>query len=357
MARAQDADTPRGAPTLRDVARVAGVSIKTVSEVVNRTGRVAPATSARVDAAVAALGYQPNLSARRLRSGSTGVIGLAVPELSTSGYFNELSALVVQVAAERGLTVLIEQTGGTREGELRALAGPRRSVMDGLLINAVALEEQDVAARGPLPPTVVLGERRLGGGLDHVTFANEEAARQATAHLIDLGRRRILVVAGDPARSASAARRLDGHRQALAAAGRTLDPALVRTVALWDHEAGYRAVVDACRTGQTFDAVFAVNDSLALGAMRGLHDEGVDVPGRVAVVGIDDVVEARFSNPRLTTVDPQRGTLAALAVATLAERIADPSREGVVHEIETHLQVRGSTSPDAELPASTFQSR
>lgn len=346
-----DKDERRGAPTLHDVARLAGVSIKTVSEVVNRTGRVAAATSQRVEDAIRTVGYQPNLSARRLRTGSTGVIGLAVPELSTSGYFNELSAMVVQVAAERGLTVLIEQTDGTRESELRALVGPRRSVMDGLLLNAVALDEDDLRAHLPLLPTVVLGERRLGGGLDHVTFGNEDAARQATAHLLDLGRRRILVLTGNEEVSASAARRLDGHRQALAAVGLSLDPDLVRTVTLWDHEAGYRAVVDACRAGAEFDAVFAVNDSIALGAMRGLHDEGVDVPGAVAVVGIDDVVEARFSHPRLTTVDPHRDTLAALAVATLAERIADPRRAGVVHEIEAHLQVRGSTSPDAELPA------
>ena len=184
-----------------------------------------------------------------------------------------------------------------------------------------------------------------------MTFANEEAARQVTAHLLDLGRRRILVLCGDPAVSASAARRLDGHRQALAAAGLTFAPGMIRHVKVWDHEAGYRAVVDACRSGQEFDAVFAANDSIALGAMRGLHDEGVDVPGAVAVAGIDDVVEARFSRPRLTTVDPHRDTLAALAVATLAERIADPRRAGVVHEIAAHLRVRGSTSPGAELPA------
>jgi len=346
----QDDDAPRGVPTLHDVARLAGVSIKTVSEVVNRTGRVAAATAARVESAIASIGYQPNLSARRLRTGRTGVVGLAVPELSLSGYFNELSAAVVRIAAERGLTVLIEQTGGTREGELRALRGPRRSVMDGLLINAVALDEQDVQDLGPLGPTVVLGERRLGPQLDHVTFGNEEAARLVTEHLLGLGRRHILVLTGDPAVSASAARRLAGHHQALAAAGLAPAAGLVRVVAVWDHAAGYRHVVEAHRGGPSFDAVLAVNDSLALGALRALHDLGVDVPGTVAVAGIDDVVDARFSHPRLTTVDPHRDVLAELAVRTLTERIADRRRPGAVHEIEAHLRVRGSTLASAEPP-------
>lgn len=350
MAGTQGDDGVRGVPTLHDVARLAGVSIKTVSEVVNRTGRVAAATAARVEQAVAALGYQPNLSARRLRTGSTGVIGLAVPELSMSGYFNELSALVVRAAAERGLTVLIEQTGGTREGELRALSGPRRSVMDGLLLNTVALEAADMPERGPLPPTVVLGERHLADGLDHISFGNEEAARLVTEHLLSLGRRRVLVLGGDPVTSVSAARRLAGHRRALAAAG--VEPAdeLVRVVGLWDHEAGAAHVARACREGVRFDAVFAMNDSIALGALRALHDEGVDVPGTVAVAGIDDIVESRFAHPRLTTVDPQRALVADLALRALVERIADPRRPAVVHEIAGHLQVRESTAGTAERP-------
>ncbi|MBD7919038.1 LacI family DNA-binding transcriptional regulator [Cellulomonas sp. Sa3CUA2] len=348
MAGTRDHDGHRAAPTLHDVARLAGVSIKTVSEVVNRTGRVAAATTSRVDSAVRALGYQPNLSARRLRTGTTGVIGLAVPELSMSGYFNELSALVVRAAGERGLTVLIEETGGTREGELRALRGPRRSVMDGLLLSAVALEEPDVPEPATLAPTVVLGERRLGAVLDHVTFGNEEAARLVTEHLLQLGRRRILVLAGDPTRSATAARRLAGHRRALHAAGVAPSPELVRPVGTWDHAAGYAQVRAACREALEFDAVFAMNDSLALGGLRALHDEGRDVPGAVAVAGIDDVVDARYAHPRLTTADPHREVLADLAVRTLAERITHPRRPAVVHEVAAELRVRGSTSAAAE---------
>lgn len=340
----------RGAPTLHDVARLAGVSIKTVSEVVNRTGRVTPATSARVEAAVAAVGYQPNLSARRLRMGSTGVIGLAVPELARSGYFNELSVLVVRAAAARGLTVLIEHTGGTREGELRALSGPRRSVMDGLLLNTVTLDPEDLRDRGPLPPTVVLGERCLGGDLDHVTFRNEEAARLVTHHLLGQGRRRILVLGGDPVTSASAVRRLAGHRQALAEAGLAERPELVRVLEAWDHDHGYAELVRARAEGLEFDAVFGMNDSIALGALRALHDEGTDVPGAVAVAGIDDIVEARFSHPRLTTVDPQRSVLAELAVQTLTERIRDRALPAVVHEVEGLLKVRGSTDGRSDLP-------
>jgi len=332
----------RDAVTVHDVALQAGVSIKTVSEVVNRSGKVSPPTTARVEAAIAALGYQPNLSARRLRQGRTGVIGLAIPELSASGHFSELAALVVREAGARGLTVLVEETGGTREGELGALSGPRRSVVDGLLLNALSLRPDDLERAAGLP-TVLLGEHAPGISVPHVTFDNVAAASAVTEHLLDGGRRRILVVGGDPAVSASAAQRLDGHDRALARRGLSPAPELRRTVVEWDHACGYDAVLQAHRDGVEIDAVFGLNDALALGALRALHDLGRDVPRDVAVAGIDDIVEARFSFPRLTTVDPDRPRMAVLALDLLGDRIAGREPDPALVAVPAGLRVREST--------------
>src|SRR3954452_2600169 len=130
------------AATLHDVAHLAGVSIKTVSNVINDYPHIRPATRERVEAAIAELGYQPNLSARSLRSGRTGVISLALPELSLS-YFAELADSVIKAAERRGLTVLLEQTGGDRERELDMLHSARRSLSDGLLFSPLGLGQED----------------------------------------------------------------------------------------------------------------------------------------------------------------------------------------------------------------------
>lgn len=323
------------------MAELAGVSIKTVSEVVNRTGRVAPATAARVEEAVARLGYRPNLSARRLRSGRAGAIGLVVPELGTSGYFAELAEHVVTQAARRGIAVLIEETSGVREREREALLGPRRSQLDGILLNALRLTDDDLP---PVPddfPVVLLGERQVGA-FDRVVFDNAAAARLATEHLIAVGARRILAVGGDPSVSDSAVQRLAGHRAALAAAGQ----AAVRHVVTvqWDHESGLEAVTRALAEGAEFDAVLGLNDALALGAVRGLLDAGRRTPQDVLVAGIDDIHTARFTTPRLTTVDARRSAIVERALGLLLARIAgDDEPRGLV-ELEPTLVVRESTA-------------
>ncbi len=329
--------------TLRDVAELAGVSIKTVSEVVNRTGRVAPATTARVEEAVARLGYRPNLSARRLRSGRAGAIGLVVPELGTSGYFAELAELVVSQAARRGMAVLIEETEGVREREREALLGPRRSQLDGMLLNALRLTDDDLPDVPDGFPVVLLGERQVGG-FDRVAFDNAAAARLATAHLLDAGARRILVVGGDPAVSDSATQRLAGHRAALEAAGRPAAGAMHVVTTQWDHESGLAAVARALAAGTDFDAVLGLNDALAIGAVRGLLDAGRRTPQDVLVAGIDGLHTTGFTTPRLTTVDARRPDIVARALALLLARIAGGDDAGGLVELEPALVVRESTT-------------
>ncbi|KAA9149798.1 LacI family transcriptional regulator [Microbacterium lushaniae] len=312
-------------PTMHDVARVAGVSIKTVSNVINDYPHVRPGTRSRVEAAIAELAYRPNASARGLRSGRTGIIGLAVPALREN-YFAELADFIIRAAEARGVGVVVEQTNGDREAELLAVSGGRRRFTDGLLLSPVQLGQADAALLDVQYPLVLLGDRIFGGPTDHVAIHNTSAARAGVEHLIAIGRRRIAVLGGtdgDPAEPSSASLRLRGYQEALSAAGLAADPALVRPCAHWSRAAGAAAVHAMIAEGVTFDAVFALNDTLGLGALRALAGEGLSVPGDVAVLGFDNIDEARFSVPSLSSVDAGKERIAEVAVDLLLERIAE----------------------------------
>ena len=310
------------AVTLHDVAALADVSIKTVSNVINDYPHIRPATRQRVEAAIAELGYTPNLTARNLRSGRTGVIALALPDLSLA-YFGELAAQVIREAEAAGLVVVVEQTGADRERELELLRSPRLKLTDGLIFSPLGMGAEDVAALDVPYPLVLLGERIFGGPADHVTMRNVEAARAATEHLIARGRRRIAVIGGhDGEGMGSATLRMQGYREALEAAGIPYDDDIIGRTTLWHRANGADSMREILARSTGVDAVFSLNDTLALGAMRALRQAGLRVPEDVAVIGFDDLDEAQFSFPTLTTVDPGREWIARTAVSTLLERIA-----------------------------------
>lgn len=310
------------AVTLHDVARLASVSIKTVSNVINDYPHIRPATREKVEAAIAELGYTPNLTARNLRSGRTGAIALALPDLGLP-YFAELAALVIQEAEAAGVVVLVEQTGADRTRELDLLRSPRLKLTDGLIFSPLGMGQEDAAALDVSFPLVLLGERIFDGPADHVTMRNVEAARAATEHLLAQGRRRIAVVGAHEGEVlGSAALRLQGYREALEAAGIAYDETIIGYTTLWHRANGADSMRELLARGGEFDAVFGLNDTLALGAMRVLQESGRRVPDDVAVVGFDGLDEAAYSIPSLTTVDPGRAWIAKTAVSTLLERIA-----------------------------------
>ncbi|RMB62395.1 LacI family DNA-binding transcriptional regulator [Tessaracoccus antarcticus] len=309
------------APTLHDVARLAGVSIKTVSNIINDYPHVRESTRARVEAAIAELGYTPNLTARGLRSGRTGAITLAVPDLALS-YFAELAARVIAEADDAGIVVLVEQTGGDRERELQLLRSPRLKLTDGLIFSPLGMGQDDVGFLDVSYPLVLLGERIFESPVDHITMRNIDAARAATEFLLASGRRRIAVVGAHRGEVVgSAGLRLRGYSEALEAAGIHFDEALIGHTHLWRRRNGAETMRELIDGGVTFDAVFGLNDTLALGAMRVLQEAGLRVPEDVAVVGWDDLDEAQYSIPSLTTIDPGQPWIAETAVRTLLQRI------------------------------------
>ncbi|MEV8507493.1 LacI family DNA-binding transcriptional regulator [Actinoplanes sp. NPDC051475] len=309
-------------PGLKDVAARAGVSIKTVSNVVNGYVHVSPETRARVQQAIDALGYIPNVAARQLRSGRSGVIALAVPELQTP-YFAELAGLIVQAAERRSWTVLIDQTDGHEDRERNLVAGLRRHAIDGLIFSPLALAGEELASSGDTP-MVLLGERVWHGPADHVAIDNTAAAADATAHLAALGRRWIAAIgAQSPASAVTAHQRLAGYRSALAEAGLPEDPALIAEVDGFHRADGAAAMRRLLDGPIRPDAVFCFNDVLALGAIRALLERGLSVPEDVAVIGFDDIEDGRFSTPTLSTIAPDTAGIARLAVDLLAERLGE----------------------------------
>jgi len=331
---------------LRDVAEHAGVSVKTVSNVVNGHLSVSRPMRVKVQASIEALGYLPNISARSLRTGRSGLVGLAVPRVSDP-YFSEVAAAVIDAAGRRGLSVLVEQTGGEFTRETDVLLGRRPTIVDGLIFSPIAVTQTTLDEASPVVPLVLLGEHLMASQRSRVAVDNVAASAQAVGHLLGLGRRRIVAIGAKRGSTAATAElRLAGYRRALTEAGIDLDPGLEVATSDFTRAAGIQALESLLSIGVEFDALFCFNDLLALGAIEALKQHGRSVPADVAVVGFDDIPEGRHSSPDLTTVAVDLSGLADAAVESIVRRLDDPSApDGGSIVIAHRLRVRGSTVP------------
>jgi len=299
----------------------------------------------------------PNLSARGLRSGRTGVISLIVPDIRNA-YFSELADAVMRAAEARGLSVIIEQAGYDRDRELLLLRGPRTQLVDGILYSALALGVDDVSLLDSAStPVVLLGERIFNGPTDHVTMQNVEGVQAATEHLVRQGRRRVLAFGAHPGEEiGSAGLRLVGYKRGLAAAGVEFDEDLVCPVEMWLRADGATAMRDYLARNIPFDGVVAFNDLIALGAMRVMQEAGIRIPQDVAVIGFDDIDETKYTLPSLSSIDPGREEIAEVAVAYLIERIGNPDTPAPPREHLAHfcLIERESSTPNRTAAAPKY---
>ncbi|WP_406137616.1 LacI family DNA-binding transcriptional regulator [Streptomyces sp. NBC_01089] len=307
-----------GRVRMRDVAEHAGVSVRTVSNVVSGYTHVSPEMRARVQHSLDALGYKMDYLARGLRSGRTGFVALAVPYLAEP-YFAELAQAVIRAAARRGITVLVESTEGDSETERRILAGGLTNVADGVLFSALTVPAADVAATPPDFPLVMLGEHDVGDRFPRVGIDNVAAARTAVEHLLEQGCRRIVALGRNG--SENGRQRAEGYRQALSAAGVRRVNWLVAPVKDWNRAQGHEAVRQLLEgSGPLPDAIFAFNDALAVGALHALNASGVRVPDDVALASIDNVPESAYTHPPLTSVAPDLDVIAERALTLLDEQ-------------------------------------
>ncbi|MEV8371406.1 LacI family DNA-binding transcriptional regulator [Kribbella sp. NPDC056861] len=338
--------------TVKDVAKLAGVSPKTVSNVINGIVFVRPETRERVEQALAELDYVPNMSARGLRNGRSGMIGLALPDLLRP-YSAEITHLVVELAHQRGWGVQIEQTAAEPKREFELLSKARAHLVDGLILNPVNLDDSAVTTAGVLPPVVLIGDVDQDM-VSQVAIDNVAAARDMVQHLLDQGCRRIAALGTpevpsgssgtgriggttDSAGTAAARLRTRGYREALTAAGIEPDPELEIALDRWSPEGAALVVGRYLESHEPPDALFCFTDTLAVGALSALWTAGVAVPADCAVAGFDNLLESPYTVPPLTTVDFDRRLFVESALDLLAERMADldtkPRRVMIPHRI------------------------
>jgi DNA-binding LacI/PurR family transcriptional regulator len=324
---------------MTEVARHAGVSTMTVSNVINgRSQRVSESTKLRVLAVIAELGYQVNLTARNLRMGRTGVVGLAVPAYFP-GYYAQLAQRLADRFTDYGMRLAVERTGASRSAELDALTAPRLSGYDGFVLSVVAGEPADLDRLSLDTPVVLIGERAVPARFDHVLMDNVGGARIATELLIRTGARRIALLGGVLAAEATMpGLRTRGYREAHEASGTPVHDELIVSCDFAVQD-GHAAVHDLVRRGVVFDAVFALTDSAAIGALRALAENGCKVPDDVQVVGFDNLDDGEFTVPALTTVEPGNAEMADAICALLMERIESPPVGGEARVVMPHARV------------------
>jgi DNA-binding LacI/PurR family transcriptional regulator len=327
---------------LQDVAAHAGVSMKTVSNVVRDYPHVSSGMRERVQRAIKELGYRPNIMARRLATGRTGVLALAFSDIGLP-YFAELARVVARQAQRSGYRVMFEETEGTLEGERGLLASSEAGLVDGILFQPSVMASGEIAKHRTDLPIVLLGEESAPLTFDRVMIDNPAAAEQVTRHLINLGRSRIGFVGHETGKLSQTSRlRISGYQKALEEAGIDVDSRLLIASPDISAVGSATAVGEAFDAGVRFDALVCRDDLAAIGALRALHERGVRIPEDVAVTGWDDIRMSATTFPSLTTVAPNLDALVSRALELLIERIDGYDGMGRHEIVPHHLVVRES---------------
>jgi LacI family transcriptional regulator len=338
--------------TISDVAAEAGVSVATVSRVVNDSGYpVRPATRARVLAAIEKLDFRPNELARGLLLKSTRTVGLAIPDIANP-YYPLISRGVEDVASAHGYTVVLGNTDRDAAKSERYIDTLLQKQVDGLILAGGGTDFTRAAERFARRGTRVVFIGRPGPRWPSVRVPNTEAAVRAVEHLADLGHRRIGFIGGGPGLT-SAQDRLEGYRRAVRERGLDDDEAL-RAAGDFAEASGYRATTDLLALSPPPTAIFAANDRMAIGALAAAHDAGRRVPAELSLVGFDDIPMASYMRPALTTVALPHYEMGASAMRLLLDQVgagpADGDGDPPVVRLDAHLVTRDSTAaaPDTD---------
>lgn len=331
--------------TMQDVAEYAGVSMKTVSNVVRDYEHVSAATRERVQKAIRELGYRPNLMGRRLATGRTALLALAFSNV-TVPYFAELSRAVSVAAGALGYRVLLEETDGTLEGERAVIANSEAGMVDGILFQPSVMSSVEISRhRGDLP-IVILGEGAAPLPVDRVMIDNVSAARDATEHLLALGRTRIGFAGHEAGElSATSIQRMMGYQQALEEHGIRPESTLLFPSGEISATGAVEGVGGALDAGVRVDGLVCRDDLAAIGALRALNERGIRVPEDVALTGWDNIELSRVTFPSITTIAPDLTGLAQRAVKMLVERIEGFAGAGR-HEIVDYALLVRESAPD-----------
>ncbi|MCH9275461.1 LacI family transcriptional regulator [Bifidobacterium amazonense] len=314
---------------MSDVAKAAGVSRATVSYALRGDPRIAAATAEKIRQAAQKLHYNANISARSLRSGRSGIIGVAIYELDRP-YPSEMSAAMSREIARRGYQPIVQQTSGSKDDEIMILQKVTSQLCDGMIFSPGQVSDEELRALSHGKPMVLLDDISPDPVFDSVNTACEDGSAAAVRHLIDIGCKHVVVVGpsydmllDDKMASSVVGRRMTGCLRAFEEAGVDVDASNFLPLEHWDpipaREAAYRLLdSDDYRDA---DGVFCMTDTIAISFMRGLADRGVRVPDDIALVGFDGVTESEYAVPSLTTVRTDLDDLARRTLDLLIDRI------------------------------------
>ena len=341
------------APTVKEVARLAGVSTATVSRVMSGAGGVREELVRRVQRAAQKLGYRPNPAGRNLRSRSTRAIGMVFPDIENTFYASVIGG-AEEVLQSAGYSLLLANYGEDPARESIQLSTLRAEHVAGILFAASrkpSAEYKSVLSAG----ISLVAVSRIPDGLnvDLATVSNQEGARQAIEHLIRLGHRRIGFIDG-PVSLSTTRERHSGYAQAFRDAGLAVPRDLTVYSDFYHPAAGWEAVSKLLNAGNRPSALLVVSNNMVLGAIEGLRERGLDIPKDMAIVGFGDTPSAALLSPPLTVVAQPAREIGATGARLLLERFQNPDRPRRSIVLDTQLIVRescGSKSNAQTLPA------
>jgi LacI family transcriptional regulator len=324
---------------MKDVAEHAGVSLSTVSYVLNDTGSVAPARRNRVLDAVKVLEYSPNESARSLRRHGPSTIGMVVPDL-TNTFFAMVAEGVQRAASERDVLVILVVPGTGELSEEKQVELLRSQRISGVIyLSGTGSMPASIFELARSGPVVLVDEQIPGMDLPAVVCDSRRGAREVAAHVLEQGHRRVAVLGGPPALW-TAQQRLAGYREALAGAG--LDPDSVPVYhGDYGQESGHELASAALHADPNLTALICANDLMAIGAIEYCREAGLSVPNDISVVGFDDLPFSSVLTPRLTSVRQPAREMGARAASVLFD-ILDETDTGQLELLRAAVQLRES---------------
>lgn len=327
--------------TMKDVARLAGVSTSTVSHVINKNRFVSESIADKVNAAVEQLNYAPSALARSLKLNQTRTIGMLLTA-SSNPFYSEVVRGVERSCYERGYSLILCNTDGDAERMNRSLETLLQKRVDGLLIMCTENHRpsKDAISRYPSLPIVMMDWSPFEGSIDVIQDNALLGGEMATDYLIRHGYSRIACITG-PLDKTTAQERLNGYRQSMKKAGLEILPGY-EVSSDFEFGGGLVAMEQLLMLPEPPHAVFASNDAMAVGVYQALYQRGLRVPDDVAVVGYDDIQLAQYLMPPLTTIHQPKDSLGELAVDALLHRLQEPESEPQVLVLTPELVVRHS---------------
>lgn len=336
--------------TMQDLARMAGVSVASVSRALSGKPGVSAATRSTIARLAREYGFTSNQPARALSTGQTGRIAVTLPRIEAE-YFARILAGAAQVIHDAGLSLVLETTQHERDRQSDAIREFVRMGVDGALLLLPTESNREISALydSGFRFVIIDPSNQVTAPMPWVTSTNAMGARHAIEHLLELGHRRIAMVTGE-SHFFSTKERLHGAREALEHAGIGLDPSLVRVSGYTESAGGYDATLDLMRRPDPPTAIFAFNDRLAFGTLQAAHALKLPVPDALSIVGFDDIDAAKLISPSLTTVRQPLSEMGSTAATMLIQLINGQNPLGMHIQLATDLIVRQSTAaPEAAV--------